>query len=177
MIIANNGWLKVPADFLNLLGKTPGATYADGGLLIRVLLSMIGSDLRGYVPDPIVADSTEGLENLCALGFLARVERPRPGYVLINEARCEAFNGTEYEPRIPYAVRSDLHRDRSTCVKCGIELNSVGLSPSDIQTLGLDAKRDPTVDHIIPVSRGGTNDIGNLRLLCRSCNSTKGARL
>jgi 5-methylcytosine-specific restriction endonuclease McrA len=34
-----------------------------------------------------------------------------------------------------------------------------------------------TIDHIIPVSRGGTNDVDNLRLLCRSCNSKKGARL
>lgn len=32
-----------------------------------------------------------------------------------------------------------------------------------------------TIDHINPVSRGGTNDIGNLQTMCRSCNSSKGA--
>lgn len=30
-----------------------------------------------------------------------------------------------------------------------------------------------TVDHIIPKSRGGTNDPANLQPMCRSCNSKK----
>jgi 5-methylcytosine-specific restriction enzyme A len=33
------------------------------------------------------------------------------------------------------------------------------------------------VDHIFPVARGGTNDIGNLQALCRECNRAKGADL
>jgi len=41
------------------------------------------------------------------------------------------------------------------CVKCG----SVGRL---------------TVDHVLPLSQGGTNDIHNLQPLCRSCNSLKG---
>lgn len=34
-----------------------------------------------------------------------------------------------------------------------------------------------TMDHLIPVSRGGRHSIGNLVPMCRSCNSKKGKRL
>ncbi len=32
------------------------------------------------------------------------------------------------------------------------------------------------VDHIVPVSRGGKTELGNLQLLCRFCNISKGAK-
>ncbi|WP_369826057.1 HNH endonuclease [Kitasatospora sp. MBT66] len=34
-----------------------------------------------------------------------------------------------------------------------------------------------TGDHIIPVSRGGTNEPRNIRVLCRTCNSRRGNRM
>lgn len=33
--------------------------------------------------------------------------------------------------------------------------------------------RKMTIDHIMPLSRGGTNDIKNLQLACKRCNSMK----
>lgn len=34
-----------------------------------------------------------------------------------------------------------------------------------------------TIEHIVPVARGGTHDESNLTLLCIRCNVTKGCRL
>ncbi len=51
-------------------------------------------------------------------------------------------------------------RDGFSCVYCGAHPPSVLLH----------------VDHIEPVSRGGTNDIDNLLTACEACNLGKGAR-
>lgn len=48
-------------------------------------------------------------------------------------------------------------RDGNICPGCNTEIS------------------DPTLDHIIPLSNGGDHLVDNLRLLCRSCNSKKGA--
>lgn len=52
-----------------------------------------------------------------------------------------------------------LDRDNSTCQLCGATLKD-----------GIKLH----VDHIIPVSKGGTNEINNLQTLCESCNLGKG---
>jgi 5-methylcytosine-specific restriction endonuclease McrA len=64
-------------------------------------------------------------------------------------------------PRIPIPEpvrRYVLERDRHQCQSCGTT-----------QTL--------TIDHIIPLAKGGSNDVSNLQTLCRSCNAQKRDRL
>lgn len=41
---------------------------------------------------------------------------------------------------------------------------------------GVDIKESYSIDHIIPLSKGGRNDIGNIDLVCKPCNTKKGTR-
>jgi 5-methylcytosine-specific restriction endonuclease McrA len=69
-----------------------------------------------------------------------------------------------YYVRIPYRVslpitrRTVLARDHYTCQYCGRQ-------PS---------RRDLTVDHILPRSRGGTTSWENVVTACQRCNARKG---
>lgn len=36
---------------------------------------------------------------------------------------------------------------------------------------------DLTIDHVLPLSLGGTNTLGNYQVLCRPCNSSKGVAI
>lgn len=58
-----------------------------------------------------------------------------------------------------------LERDDWTCYLCGVRTDP-GLSAYD--------PTSPTVDHVVPLSKGGQHTRENLRCACLRCNSTKG---
>lgn len=61
------------------------------------------------------------------------------------------------QPILPEIRWMVWERDNFACLHCG-------------------ARRQLTVDHIIPEVLGGTLDLDNLQTLCGPCNSRKGAR-
>jgi 5-methylcytosine-specific restriction endonuclease McrA len=60
------------------------------------------------------------------------------------------------------------------CWYCGKSLTPIG--DITLPVRGNDPNR-PTLDHVIPTSKGGTNDLWNLRLACSTCNNDKGDKL
>jgi 5-methylcytosine-specific restriction endonuclease McrA len=65
-----------------------------------------------------------------------------------------------------------FERDSKTCQKCRTPVRFGGKYDHPFS----DQPKCGEVDHVIPRSRGGQNDDGNLRLLCKSCNAAKGSK-
>ncbi len=63
-----------------------------------------------------------------------------------------------YRNRVPFNKKNVLVRDQYTCVYCGRR------------------QKPLTIDHVIPVSRGGKTDFENCVTSCVTCNNKKGAR-
>lgn len=85
-----------------------------------------------------------------------------------------------------------FHFHGTKCAKCGLEglffMNAdSGEEAIDLNLFGLvDAEKDGeqgvrlimlTVDHIMPLSKGGGNHQENLQVMCKNCNGEKGSRL
>jgi 5-methylcytosine-specific restriction protein A len=98
------------------------------------------------------------------------IRRKPPGYIealkRLLKQRCAPTGQYVAEirhanPRIGRKIKSlVLIRDEFKCRQCG--------QPSSPKTR-------LTIDHVVPLSRGGANTIRNLQTLCEWCNHRKGS--
>ena len=87
---------------------------------------------------------------------------------------CEIAEAGRIAKRKHTSVRrSDFNANRH---RLALAMLDAGV-PNKCAYVGCDVSQDLTVDHIIPLSRGGDDDLANLQFLCRSHNSSKGDRL
>lgn len=70
--------------------------------------------------------------------------------------------------RYPLTAAQLAERDGPQCKGCGIEVDFTAVKPDPFS---------PSVDHIIPWSRGGANESHNLQLMHLRCNIVKGVSL
>lgn len=86
----------------------------------------------------------------------------------------------EQYKRTPDTFKRAAHKRRATKMKSGGSYTAeewkslVGSYGGKCLRCG--STENITVDHVIPISRGGKNTIDNLQPLCRHCNAVKGTK-
>lgn len=106
----------------------------------------------------------------CSKEFLARTDKLNRFCSL----KCaNDFQGRSGRPRsafkISRSVRLQIYADAGwVCQLCQCPTRSNEDS---------NHPRYPTLDHIVPRAHGGSDSLENLRLACRQCNITRGARV
>lgn len=85
-----------------------------------------------------------------------QVENPEK-YRLMMQGVCARRDARRKEAKGTFTTKElgALHENYRGCPYCG-SLGSV------------------TIDHVVPLSRGGTNWITNIQLCCQTCNTSKG---
>jgi len=89
--------------------------------------------------------------------ILEDFDKERSYFEKLNAKFNQTTNvNTTYErPRIPESVRIEVwRRDSGKCARCG-------------------SREKLEYDHIVPVSKGGSNTARNIELLCEKCNRSK----
>lgn len=109
-----------------------------------------------------------------------REYRSRPGVKERRKSYAATYN-KEYQRRPEIAERRRIRQQnrRATADRLPPDTISILIDKFGNKCMNpsCQSEKKLTIDHVIPVARGGANNIENLQLLCGKCNSAKGARV
>lgn len=113
--------------------------------------------LYGKIQETIPETARQAFELMFADRMLMRAFSTKVSKIILSEnlkiERCS----------FPKWLKDALfNREKGRCTLCGSDLT---------QLLAVD--NAPQIDHIVPISIGGTNDPTNLQLICAACNRKK----
>ncbi|MBW4593054.1 MAG: HNH endonuclease [Brasilonema angustatum HA4187-MV1] len=122
--------------------------------MTRQSLNPVQKLVRGVIRDLIHQANSEKAD---------KSKKPKVKKSAATKSLAQAKQDSSKRSRhIPASVRvSVLDKDDYKCVFCGRSSQQVQLE----------------VDHIVPFSKGGSNNLSNLQTLCTDCNRGKEARL
>lgn len=149
---------RFPRDFLD---GTVGFTLEQKGAY-SLLIDIFFDQERSLPDDPrriaaAIGCSVRKWNQLRAFLMSSGEIKVSDGHILIS--MVERFTALEGRTSLPASIRlAVFERDGWRCAYC-------------------DTHTGPFhVDHIFPVSKGGTDDMENLTCSCMSCNLSKGAK-
>lgn len=103
-----------------------------------------------------------------------RTGRKNPKRRTLNHKMRAIAYGVEYERGI--TIEKLIERDGARCHICGCvtDKSDERYTPEGYHVCG---KKYPTIDHVVPMSKGGSHTWDNVRVACHKCNSVKGNNL
>lgn len=86
-----------------------------------------------------------------------------------NDRRIRRMKTRQHDTDITLELL--FKKDNGVCYLCGKQCDW-----NDVDADGNAQGNYPSIDHVRPLSKGGTHTWNNVRLACRSCNNAKGSR-
>jgi hypothetical protein len=148
-IVAQQGEREEETNLIESTSKEIFETYGERKIPTRLRRKHIDKIAQERVsPDPL---DIEFIKN----EIKDRIE----GFDLSNVIESKIDATDEEKRSIPLNVRDEVwRRDQGKCVNCG-------------------SREKLAFDHIIPISKGGSNTARNIELLCEKCNRSKSDRI
>lgn len=150
--------------------------FVHGNRTREYTLTCVDCLLLFKTKSPTAKNCIKCRQNKSRLRAKQRWRRARYGKIHLNDPICVKCD----------SVINDAKLDRKYCDECRVRDCSY-LKHMEVLLDTCEHKcgycgdkvcksNPPTIDHMVPLSRGGSNDLDNLTIACVSCNAKKGTK-